>query len=224
MWKEIELESLISSRSDQKKRLQEKASAFASKEGQMRMLQDSQKKLSEEVVSLNDRIDNFKLIEVYLAQYADERQAQVYRQIEHTVTEGLRTVFEEDLRLEIETKMVGARSETHFNIVSQTSKGELATSIMDSRGGGVAAIVGFLVQAVLVLLTPSLRPILFLDETFRNVSEEYQAPLGEFIQDLCKRTGLQVVLVTHQPTIAEYASNWYSFSQENGKTKIKKVV
>lgn len=211
-------------RAELKKELRHRAETVANLEGQESMLLESQRRLATEVTNINDRIDNYKLIEAYLAKYADERQAQVYRQIENTVTEGLRTVFNEDLRLEVETKMVGSRSETVFNIVSKTPEGELSTSIMDSRGGGVAAIVGFLVQAVLVLLTPSLRPILFLDESFRNVSEEYQAPLGEFIQDLCQRTGLQVVLVTHQPTIAEYASNWYSFSQQNGKTKITKVV
>lgn len=169
-------------------------------------------------------IETFKLIEGYLSKFADERQEAVFRQIEATVTEGLRTVFEEDLKLVISTKMVGSRSETVFNIVSIADGDELTTSIMDSRGGGVAAIVGFLVQAVLVLLTPNMRPILFLDETFRAVSEQYQAPLGEFIKDLCDRTGLQVVLVSHQPTISDYADKAYSFSQVNGRTKIKKVI
>ena len=188
----------------------------------MRLLWEQKTQLEEDTYELNDSIDNLKLIETYLAQFADERQAQVYRQIETTVTEGLQAVFGEPLRLEVTTKMVGSRSETVFSIISNTADGELSTSIMDSRGGGVAAIVGFLVQAVLVLLTPNLRPLLFLDETFRNVSEDYQAPLGEFIRDLCDRTGLQVVLVTHQPTIAEYASDVYSFKQTNGKTKISK--
>ena len=193
-------------------------------EGQRTMLQATHVRLVSETSDLTERIQDLKLIETYLAAFADERQAQVYKQIETTVTEGLRAVFGEDLRLEVANKMVGARAETVFSLVSPTPDGDLRTAIMDARGGGVAAIVGFLIQAVLVLLTPGLRPIVFLDESFRNVSEDYQAPLGEFIKDLCERTGLQVILVTHQPTIAEYADQWYSFSQHDGKTQIKKVV
>lgn len=217
-----------SSESNRHKDLKENLRAvtikLASQQGLRESAQNRQSDLTSEITNLNVKLDNFKLIEAYLAQFADERQAQVYRQIEHTVTEGLRTVFNEDLKLEITTKMVGARSETAFSIVSKTDEGEMSTGIMDARGGGVAAIVGFLVQAVLVLLTPGMRPLLVLDESFRAVSAEYQAPLGEFIKDLCEKTGLQVVLVTHQPTIVEFADTAYAFSQTKGKTKITKLT
>ena len=45
------------------------------------------------ISSLTSSIDNLKLIEAYLSQFADERQAQVFKQIESTVTEGLRYIF-----------------------------------------------------------------------------------------------------------------------------------
>lgn len=222
------MESSISSASKRfyelKDAQQKEKMAVAIKQGKLMSLEEDRENLTSEISNINTKLDNFKLIEAYLAKFADERQEAVFRQIEATVTEGLRSVFEEDLRLEVSTKMVGARSETVFNIVSNVDGEELTTSIMDSRGGGVAAIVGFLVQAVIVLLTPNMRPILFLDETFRAVSEHYQAPLGEFIKDLCSRTSLQVVLVSHQPTISDYADRAYAFSQVNGRTKIKKVL
>lgn len=221
------MESLTNSESERKNNLtrlvREEASRVSGIRGQRKMLEEQMGKYEKEVDNHNKHISNLKLIEAYLAAFADERQALVYRKIEDTVTEGLRAVFLEDMRLEVSTKMVGSRPEVVFNIVSVNEDEELRTGIMDARGGGVAAIVGFLIQAVLVLLTPNLRPIIFLDESFRNVSEEYQAPLGEFIKELCERTGLQVVLVTHQPTIAEYADSHYGFSQRNGKTRIEKL-
>lgn len=222
------MESLTSSVSDRKdmltRQVREEASRVSGVRGQRKMLEEQMERYRKEADLHNGHIMNLKLIETYLAAFADERQAMVYRQIENTVTEGLRAVFLEDMRLEVSTKMVGSRPEVVFNIVSVNEEEELRTGIMDARGGGVAAIVGFLIQAVLVLLTPNLRPIIFLDESFRNVSEEYQAPLGEFIKELCERTGLQVVLVTHQPTIAEYADSHYGFTQRNGRTRIEKVV
>lgn len=213
-----------SSVSDPEKELQEISASLLTRRIERDILSSTREELASEINEHNAHLSDLKLIETFLTRFADERQAQVYKQIEHTVSEGLLAVFDEDIKLEVSNKVVGARSETVFTVVSNTEEGELRTSIMDARGGGVAAIVGFLIQAVLVLLTPNLRPILFLDETFRNVSEEFQSPLGEFIKDLCERTGLQVVLVTHQPTIAEFSDSWYAFSQTDGKTKIKKVV
>lgn len=222
------MESLISSVSSRAKGitslLRQRSVMISTLEGQRSMVEGTQKRLGSEIGQLNQRISDLKILETYLAQFADERQLKVYQQIEMTVTEGLQSVFGEDIHLEITNKMVGARSETVFSLVSQTEEGELRTSIMDSRGGGVAAIVGFLIQAVLVLLTPELRPIIFLDEAFRAVSSDYQIPLGEFISDLCERTGLQVVLVTHNAEIVQTADVVYAFEQTDGKTKITRMV
>lgn len=222
------MESLISSASSRVKGitslLRQRSVMISTLEGQRSMVEGTQKRLGTDIGQLNQRISDLKILETYLAQFADERQLKVYQQIEMTVTEGLQSVFGEDIQLEISNKMVGARSETVFSLVSQTEEGELRTSIMDSRGGGVAAIVGFLIQAVLVLLTPELRPIIFLDEAFRAVSSDYQVPLGEFISDLCERTGLQVVLVTHNAEIVQTADVVYAFEQTDGKTKITRMV
>lgn len=200
-----------------------RSSEVSKMEGRKQFVEDTIRNLNDAVESLTDQIDNYKLIEAYLANFADERQAQVYRQLETTVSDGLQSVFEEDIRLEVENKMVGSRAETVFTLVSNTEEGELRTGIMDSRGGGVAAVVGFLIQAVLVLLTPNMRPLLALDETFRNVSTDLQGRLGEWVSDLCSKTGLQVILVTHQPEIAEHADVHYAFSQRGGKTKIERI-
>lgn len=205
-------------------RAQQAETRMSRLEGQRAMVVSEVSRLQDDITSLNNTINDLKLLEAYLSRFADERQAAVFNQIEATVSEGLRAVFREEMRLEITTKMVGARSEVVFTLISDTEDGELATSIMESRGGGVAAIVGFLIQAVIVLLTPGLRPVIFLDESFRAVSSEYQTPLGEFISDLCSRTGLQVILITHNPEIVETADRVYSFEQLSGKTKIKKVI
>lgn len=214
----------IRSSSDLSSRLTEITNNLLVSKGKRDSIRESIESLQKDIASANKDVNSLILIETYLSKFADERQAQVYRQIETVVSEGLRYVFQEDMQLEVSSKLVGSRSEVVFNLVSENEEGTLRTGIMDSRGGGVAAIVGFLVQVVLVLLTPALRPIIFLDEAFKNVSDEYQAPLGEFISDLCDRTGLQVVLVTHQPAIAETSDKRYAFSQVNGKTVIKEVT
>ena len=84
----------------------------------------------------------------------------------------------------------------------------------------MAAVAGFLIQAVLVLLTPGLRPVLFLDEVFAQVSEGYLEPLSAFIKELVDRSPLQVVLVTHSEVFMEMADAVYHFSQANGVTHV----
>mgnify|MGYP003621118590 CR=1 FL=1 len=43
---------------------------------------------------LNQSITSFKMIEAYLSTLADERQAEVFKSLETTVTEGLQSIFQ----------------------------------------------------------------------------------------------------------------------------------
>lgn len=197
---------------------------YEGKAGQARMLLAERKRAVDEVAALEQRIEDLGQIAAFLNAYADDRQAVVQSQIEAIVSTGLRTIFGEDLTLRLVTRQVGRRPELDFVLVSQNGAETLETSILDARGGGVAAVAGFLIQAVLVLLTPGLRPVLFLDEVFAQVSTEYLPPLSAFIKELTDRTALQVVLVTHSDEFREDADRQYRFFQVEGVTRVVEVT
>lgn len=175
------------------------------------------KRIAADVEDLTRRSEQLTNIASFLNSFADERQEELHRKIESVVTAGVRKIFEEDdMSLKIVSKMVGQRNEIDFVLVS----GELETSILEARGGGVAAVVGFLIQAVLVMLTPHMRPVLFLDETFAQVSDFYRPALGAFLHELATEGDLQIVMVTHDDVYREYADKVYKFTQTAGVTKV----
>jgi len=198
-------------------------SDYERRAGQAKLLATQYKATIAEIEELTERVVYLEQIASLLNMYADERQAKVQGQIEAIVSKGLQTIFGEDLHLRIVTKLVGKRSEVDFVLVSKVGSETLETSIMDARGGGVAAVAGFLIQSVLVLLTPGLRPILFLDESFAQVSSEYLEPLSDFIKELTTRSPLQVVLVTHSEVFGDDADRKYRFSQTQGITSVEEI-
>jgi DNA repair exonuclease SbcCD ATPase subunit len=200
--------------------LRQEEDIYARKAGEaISVIRDLQSK-QEEVESLKARIEYLDRIAVVLSSYADERQAVVQHQIEGIVTQGLRTIFGEDLAFKVVNKMVGRRPEIDFMLVSRHGDTELETSILDARGGGVAAVAGFLLQAVLVLLVPNQTPVLFLDEVFSQVSVDFLPAVSSFIRELVDRTDLQVVMVTHSDVFTDDADRVYRFTQSNGLTRI----
>lgn len=202
-------------------RLTERRSVFDQRVGRARALADNLRQSREEVEELSSRVGMLEQIAALLTTYADEQQAKVQGNIEQIVSTGLRTIFGEDLYLRIDNRLVGRRPELDFMLVSQLGGETLETSILDARGGGVAAVAGFLIQAVMVLLSPGVRPVLFLDESFGQLSSEFLEPLAQFIQELVDRSDLQVVLVTHSDVFSSYADRVYRFSQSQGITSIQ---
>lgn len=201
--------------------LARRRSAFDQRVGQLRSLDASLKQAQAEVAQLTGRIEDLDQVAGLLTTYADDQQATVQGNIEKIVSTGLRTIFGEDLWLRIDNRLVGRRPELDFLLVSVIDGQTLETSILDARGGGVAAVAGFLIQAVLVLLTPGVRPVLFLDETFGQLSAAYLEPLAGFIRELVDRSALQVVLVTHSDVFRNHADRAYEFEQVKGVTVVR---
>lgn len=158
-----------------------------------------------------------------LNSFADARQEAVQSKIEALVTHGLQTVFDDSLSFHVISETKARRVETRFVVRSRMGEQEVETSILDARGGGVAAVAGFLLRLIVVLLQPDIRPFLLLDESFSMVSEEYEPRLVDFVRELTEKTPIQVVLMTHkaQEEWSAAADRVVRFKLKDGRTQVE---
>jgi DNA repair exonuclease SbcCD ATPase subunit len=155
----------------------------------------------------------------FLNSFADERQEKVQRRIEELVTHGVQTIFGDDMTFHVISEQKANRSEVTFSLRSTMGDQVVETPILDARGGGVAAVVGFLLRLIVTLLREE-RPLLVLDETFAQLSAEYEPRLAEFLRELVDQTGVQIVMVTHSEAFSEHADKVYRFGQKKGVTTV----
>ena len=93
---------------------------------------------------------------------------------------------------------------------------------MLASGGGVIDIASFALRIALWSIS-SPRPMntLIFDEPFRFLSRELQPRAGIMLQEICKKLGLQIILVTHNPSLIDSADKIFRVSQRNGKSIVK---
>ena len=92
----------------------------------------------------------------------------------------------------------------------------------DVYGGSVATVQSVLLRIV-VLNRRGLRPLLLLDESLAAVSEHYVPRVGQFLSVLSKRMGLDVLAVSHNPSLVEAANNAYRINKKDGKASFRKI-
>lgn len=175
------------------------------------------KRLQEVIVSL----DKAGLL---LNSLGEERQLKAQDTIEQLVTRGLQQIFDDSLSFHIVQSVKAKAANVDFFVRTTLADGGIVdTPVLDARGGGLAATIGFLLRVVILLLKNGRDQdnILILDETFAHVSDEYLDGVGEFLRELIDKTGIQVVMVTHQPVFGEYADAVYRFTAVNGRTKVE---
>lgn len=158
-----------------------------------------------------------------LNSFSDARQADVRRRIESLVSHGLQTVLgDTGISFHMVEAVKSNRSEVRF-VIRSVHQGEvLETDIMDARGGGVAAVAGFLLRVVILLLKPGTRHFMVLDETFGQLSANFEPALAEFMKQLVESTDVQLVLVTHSTAFEDVADKLYRFKLDaKGATQVE---
>ena len=193
--------------------------------GEARSVLTRAQEVKREIAELQEEIAVLDRSGIVLNSIGEERQLKAQDTIEQLVTRGLQQIFDDSLSFHI-IQTVKAKSASVEFVVRTTlaDGGVVDTPVMDARGGGLAATIGFLLRVVILLLKHNADGnILILDETFAHVSDEYLDGVGEFLRELVEKTGIQVVLVTHQQVFTEYADAVYKFHTEDGQTKVETV-
>jgi DNA repair exonuclease SbcCD ATPase subunit len=191
--------------------------------GEARSVLVRRKEVLGEIDTLSDEVNDFERVTGLLNSLGEERQLKAQQTIEELVTRGLQTIFDDTLSFHIVQTVKGKTASVEFLVRTTLGDTIVETPVMDARGGGLAATIGFLLRVVVMLLRGGTREenILVLDETFAHVSAEYLPPLGEFLREIVDKTGVQIVMVTHQPEFTEYADKVYRFTQDDqGKTQV----
>ena len=65
--------------------------------------------------------------------------------------------------------------------------------------------------------------ILVLDETLSAISIEYQEKLSMFISQICRDMGFTILLVSHQPTLAEKANTKLLVTRIGEQSKVHQL-
>jgi len=95
-------------------------------------------------------------------------------------------------------------------------------SSMDVYGGSVSTVQSTLLRIV-VLTRRSLRPLLLLDESLSAVAERYVPRVGNFLRTLSEKLNLDILVVTHNPTLVEQADVAYRIKKIKGSATFTKI-
>lgn len=183
--------------------------AYERRAGAYRQLISDGQRVEAEVARLQDETERHEKCNVLLTGLGEQAQANAQEQLEQLVTRGLQVIFGTELSFHVVQSVKAGQVTTDFVIRSKFGDMVIDTPVLQARGGGMAAVVGFMIRLVVLLLTPRARRVLFLDESFGFLSREFEARLAEFLKEVAERAGVQIVLVTHSDAYDDSADARY---------------
>jgi DNA repair exonuclease SbcCD ATPase subunit len=160
-----------------------------------------------------------------LARLTELKKRETTEKIEVIVTQGLQTILENPTyQFKIEESIKRKQVAYAFKVYSDEIP--LGLDILEGHGGGVAAIVSFLLRILfLVLLDRKATRFLVLDESFAAVSHHYHDNLVTFVRELVDHLKVQLILVSHQPALDRMGDVVYDVrKQKDGVATVKRTV
>jgi chromosome segregation ATPase len=137
--------------------------------------------------------------------------------IESLQSEGVRAVFnDQDITVRADVEV--SRGKVNVSLVTSQRKenGDLIEGLaLDGFGGAVSTVQSILLRLA-IIFRRGLRPVLFLDETLPAFDDRYVHAMAAFLKTLCKRMGVDILLVTHNPALVDAGDRAYRIRRDKG--------
>jgi len=165
--------------------------------------------LDEQISLLTQESATLASAEKVLSDIIAHCSAETKNNIEAFLSLSLQQIFNNpDIFIELLQEVKRDRVETQIIL----HEGDIVGPPAKISGGGVQNVLGFLLR-FLALRRMHLKPLLILDEAFRNVSVNHLDALCSFLKHLTEDHNLSILLVTHEPSFMRIANSVYEVTK-----------
>ena len=145
-------------------------------------------------------------------------QQQLSFHISDITSLALEAVFPDPYALQVEFIQRRNKTECDLYFVRDGEK----VDPLSASGGGAVDVAAFALRIASWSMTkPRTRNVIILDEPLRFLSANLQERASSMIKELSDKLGIQFIVVTHEPILANYADRTFNVSIKNGISKIE---
>jgi len=197
--------------------LQEMKNIIEQKKGRLALLEEQLARCQGEKEASSTMLDRTQKARALVQFVAQETQKKIEYQISGLATMALASVFPDPY--EVQLRFVERRNATEADIIF-IKDGNETDDILNAGGGGVADIASFALRVALWSIKKT-RPTFLLDEPDKFLhNPEYQEKASAMMKEICKRLGVQIIMVSDQQNIIAAADRIIRIENTNGVSQV----
>lgn len=194
---------------EQIKQLEESFESFSQKVGELKgeynTLKDQQEKSDILINTLKKDEETYTKAVELLSLVQQVTRDKIKEGFETIVTHALNYIFESDkYSFHLVFGRRGNLQELDFAV--KTPEKDEALNPLDTDAGGILNIISFALRIVLMeVATPRINGFIISDESFANLSENHIEKASQFLKEINKKMGRQIIAISHQEKMLESA-------------------
>lgn len=168
-------------------------------------------------------IDNLDKAAIWLKELAQNQKKTASKELSTLATMALQYSLGSKYKMEIEMEGTAKNPKADVWII-KNNKDDEKEDPMEDNGGGIIDMVGSSMRITILdnYTDPIIDGPIIFDEPFKMVSQEYIPLLSEFVSNVSKDFGRQVIVVTHNDYLSSMTdSNVYVSLDEHDHSTIE---
>lgn len=167
--------------------------------------------------SLKEEKDVLTKSEKVLKFLIDKLVRQDLTNMDNLITYGLRTVFPyKDIKFKSEIEERGKKILINLQTID-------SGNVLDSDSKSSVHVIESFLLRLLCIMKLKRAKLLLMDETFAAVHADNIEPLSGLINELAKKLGMDILLVTHDGELSQYVTHSYRINQVNKATEVMRI-
>lgn len=202
-------------------RIQELRNRLEREKGRKKSLEESIQTLEKNLLESRRSLVRHEQAREIIREVGLRTQEQLQVHISDVTSLALESVFDDPYELVAE--FVQRRNKTECDLYFMRDRSRFEP--LDSSGYGAVDIASLALRiASWSMQVPRKRNVILMDEPLRFLSEDKQEKASQMIKELSDKLNLQFVIVTHNPTLTEFADRAFRVANRSGVSNVKQIT
>ena len=163
-------------------------------------LREQERQLLDRIEAIRNEIERTTKEKALITKASEWAREQAKSRVDHLTTNALQHILEEDISCEAVIEEKRGRPHVDFIIHSTSTHDHLPVQGLpeDSSGGGVADVLGIVLQVILDQRGPFI-----IDEKTKQLSRDRIIRLSSFLREICEQMQVQMIMLSHETELIE---------------------
>jgi len=200
--------------------LEERKTELTRRRNENSLLKRQMDALEEKMVELTENLTVGQEALSFLEDLANARRGSMKGRIESIITEALRLIYDDSYSSELTYSVKNNRSHLAIEMVRETKQGTVRRD-MGGFGGGLADTMSVPLRLMVLMGAKQTDKVCILDECWKHIDPDRVELVARFLRILADRLDIQVVFLTHHPTMRDFADKVFEVKEVEGTSIVE---